>query len=59
MNKRHSLISLIQIKKELSRCYTYVTKSWHKMNNKTSIDNFFKKLTILNFGSRRVKRQYP
>ena len=61
MNKRHSFIRLIQINKELSRCYSYLTKSWHKVINKNSIDNFyfFLKLTILNFGSRRVKRQNP
>ena len=41
MNKRHSFIRLIQIKKELSRCYSYLTKSWHKVINKNSIDNFF------------------
>ena len=54
MNKKHSLI-----KKELSRCYTYILKTWHEVIAKNNIDIFLKKLTILNFGSRRVKRQYP
>ena len=42
-HKRHSLIRFIKIKKlKISRCYAFLTKSWQKVINKTSIDILFK-----------------